>query len=85
MTIFLSYYQSDASKSAALHHSALSVGGIDQVIVYDEKHPLIATLKKKASTTLKFEWGFWRSYIIHYTLFQQAKDGDIVIYCDENH
>ena len=85
MSIFLCYYQSDTSKSAALHHSALSVGGIDQVIVYDDKHPLISTLKKKASTTLNFAWGYWKSYIIHYTLFQNCKEGDIVIYCDENY
>lgn len=85
MTIFLCYYQHDTSKSAVLHQTALAVGGIDQVIVYDEKHPLITTLKKKASTTLNFQWGYWRPYIIHYTLFQEAKEDDVIIYCDEDY
>jgi glycosyltransferase involved in cell wall biosynthesis len=85
MTVFLCFFQSDASKSAVLQKSALAVGGIDQVIVYDEKHPLITTLKKKASTSLKFEWGYMRPYIIHYTLYQEAKENDVVIFCDENY
>jgi len=81
MALYLCCYTSDASKSAVLRQSALRVGGVDHVVVFDDKHPLIRELKEKASTSLDFKWGFWRPYIIHYML-HNVLDGDVVIYCD---
>jgi len=83
MTVFVCFYESDASKGAVLRKSALSVGGIDKVISYDAKHPLIKVVKDKVSTSLEFAWCYYRPYVIHFTMFHYANDEDVVIYCDE--
>ena len=81
MATFLCSYTNDASKSAVLRQSALRAGGIDHVVVFDDKHPLVQTLKEKVSASLDFSWGFWRPYVVHYML-HNVKEGDVVVYCD---
>lgn len=83
MAVFLCIFASNSEKSAAelLRHTALHVADIDHVVLFDEDHPLIKTLKAKASDTLRFEWNFWKPYIIHLML-HNVQDNDIVIYCD---
>ena len=83
MAIFLCTYASKDQKSAAelLRHSALHVACIDHVIVFDDDHALVKTLKTKASENLRFDWNFWKPYVIHFTL-HNVQENDIVIYAD---
>ena len=83
MPVFLCTYASEDQKGAAevLRDTALRIGGVDQVLVMDEKHPLIKMLRDKASDKYRFEWKYWKPYIIDFVL-HHVKNGDVVIYCD---
>jgi glycosyltransferase involved in cell wall biosynthesis len=64
-----------------LRDSALTTGGADHVVVFDDQHPLINLLRSKAPDSLQFEWGYWKPYVIDFVL-HKAKDGDIVAFVD---
>lgn len=81
MAILLCLFSEDRPKCASLRHSALSTGEFDGVVVYDLTHPLLRALKAKASDALRFEWKFWRPYVIDFTL-HNARDGDVVVFVD---
>ena len=72
-----------AEKGSAevLRDTALKIGGADHVLVMDENHKLIKLLKSKETTDLRFEWGYWKPYVIDFVM-HNVQEGDVVAYVD---
>lgn len=83
MPLYLCTFASDDQKGAAevLRDTALSVGGVDHVIVMDKAHALITKLQAQASDKYQFEWKYWKPYMIEFVL-HNVKEGDVVMFCD---
>ena len=83
MTLFLCTYASSAEKNAAeiLRATALRTGGVDHVVILDDEHTLIKTLREKATDALQFDWQYWKPYVVQYLMHNLA-DNDVLVYCD---
>ena len=74
-----------AGSAEVLRHTALHVGGADEVIVYREADvapwfDLYPELLQ--GRTRGYGWWSWKPWCILQTLQQRAAPGDVVVYCD---
>lgn len=74
-----------AGSAAVLRHTALHVGGADEVIVYREAdvQPWFRDFPELLQgRTRGYGWWSWKPWCIWNTLTKHAKPGDVVVYCD---
>lgn len=73
-----------AGSAEVLRHTALDVGGADEVVVYGPQH--VAGLYARSPDLLAdskgYGWFSWKPWCILQTLEWHAEDGDVVVYCD---
>jgi glycosyltransferase involved in cell wall biosynthesis len=74
-----------ANSMDVLRHSALTLGGADNVVLYDHSHPLLERLGQQLPEFKDKKRGFmlwmWKPFIIQQTL-SMVQEGDVVVYCD---